>query len=743
MKILSNLIINGGWLRPNGDAAQVGDSVRLYLDDGTEIVGTIEFPIAEVNCGQDRAYRVAYDREEVIRAGDVIDGVVLDGLGNLEARIETLESISQNLIYLSSYVESDTDLSLDGNTVGEDVSSLVQTVLNKAIDSSLNLIWDVSITAKGLRIYSNTTITVTPNCGAKLSNNANMPLLQNANSKALASLEIEDIVSDENISIIGGIWHGNGDNQEHDTEDEGWIVAMRFFNIRNLLLNNIIVFKPRTFTVHFANWKQVSYIKNNIDVGTASGFNYDGLHFNGPGQDLYGQNLVVKTMDDGLAISPNDIISQSNGDPSVYGPFSGPGDITDVLIDGVTLTEGTSFGIRLLTSANLLDRVTIRNVKGITNSQAFIIDNYSEDPSRMGPPGPGNVGKVTIDGVDVQIVGGGYKQSIAFIAAKAKDIHFNNIVRDGSTQVSFPTVRISTGSDIDNLSLNNYRFQSETATAATLNHILAEGGSIANLLVSNVIAQNNNVPLNGQGCLLKVTGASINRTTISSVTGNGLGSLVYEESGTAGSLILIGDNYLYSEYSILPQPSGSGINFINFWSGQQGNFDITYTNENSDTFIIKNSIRTPDDVRVSGRFNTTTWDNTKQFGVMARATPTNLVETGSSSYALAITESSVTLIRGNGAVSPIVLATTSIDVSLSANSWYKLYLECEGINLRGYIFRELDGQWLQSDGSFGLVREACISTTDATNTSGGHGAFTYSEGNSGYGRIREIKFEEL
>lgn len=78
MKILSNLIISGGWLRPNGDAAQVGDSVRLYLDDGTEIVGTIEFPIAEVNCGQDRAYRVAYDREEIIRAADVIDGVVLD-----------------------------------------------------------------------------------------------------------------------------------------------------------------------------------------------------------------------------------------------------------------------------------------------------------------------------------------------------------------------------------------------------------------------------------------------------------------------------------------------------------------------------------------------------------------------------------------------------------------------------------------------------------------------------------------
>lgn len=91
MKILSNLIISGGWLRPNGDVAQVGDSVRLYLDDGTEIVGTIEFPIAEVNCGQDRSYRVAYDREQIIRAGDVVDGVVLDSVAEIIQQFDELK----------------------------------------------------------------------------------------------------------------------------------------------------------------------------------------------------------------------------------------------------------------------------------------------------------------------------------------------------------------------------------------------------------------------------------------------------------------------------------------------------------------------------------------------------------------------------------------------------------------------------------------------------------------------------
>lgn len=127
MKILSNLIISGGWLRPNGDAAQVGDSVRLYLDDGTEIVGTIEFPIAVVNCGQDRTYRVAYDREEIIRAGDVIDGVILDSNSLLEEQIEVLEERVEILETQNGVSTAETEIAL--GSAGEVLDSYLETVL--------------------------------------------------------------------------------------------------------------------------------------------------------------------------------------------------------------------------------------------------------------------------------------------------------------------------------------------------------------------------------------------------------------------------------------------------------------------------------------------------------------------------------------------------------------------------------------------------------------------------------------
>lgn len=84
MKTLSNYVVKGGLKRPNGDDAQVGDSVRLYLDTvanpdfPSTIIGEIVYPIAPTNCGQDKAYSIEFEAEFTLRACDVVDAVVLD-----------------------------------------------------------------------------------------------------------------------------------------------------------------------------------------------------------------------------------------------------------------------------------------------------------------------------------------------------------------------------------------------------------------------------------------------------------------------------------------------------------------------------------------------------------------------------------------------------------------------------------------------------------------------------------------
>lgn len=93
---LYNLVISGGLQRPNGNEAQVGDTVRLYLDtvanpDFPETIqGVIENPIAKVNCGQDRSYVIEYDEEFTVRVCDVLDSMIIDPISLLREEVDSI-----------------------------------------------------------------------------------------------------------------------------------------------------------------------------------------------------------------------------------------------------------------------------------------------------------------------------------------------------------------------------------------------------------------------------------------------------------------------------------------------------------------------------------------------------------------------------------------------------------------------------------------------------------------------------
>jgi hypothetical protein len=384
---------------------------------------------------------------DAAEARAAIEAVSPDGTG-AEAAAFRAAIGADRVIIASHTLTSDATLERGSSTFGTDQTTAAQAILDLAASGPILIIWDVAISCTGLRIRGNTHIIAKPNCGAILRTNSDKALIENYNPSFTT-------ITDENITIDGGIWNGNGatGQQAHDTVSQGWIVGMRFMGVRNLTLRNLSVLQTRTFAVHFGTWERVTceniYCDNYDDT-----YNHDGLHFNGPGRWLHVSNLRGYVDDDLLALNANDGTSQSDGSGSAYVPYGGPGDITDVVVDGVALMGGHS-GIRLLSSQNRLDRIQIRGVTGSASRQAIIIDSYSEGNWRIGPPGPGNMGSILIDGVDAVLNGSGYKQCLIWVQANVETLRLKNVSRNDFS-FALPTLKIGVEAVIGQLIMEGW-----------------------------------------------------------------------------------------------------------------------------------------------------------------------------------------------------------------------------------------------------------------------------------------------
>ena len=209
----------------------------------------------------------------------------------------TNSSFSQsNVYYLSANnAISDADIGINSVTFGTDNTIAIQSILDKAQSNPIIVYWDGRYSVTGLKVHSNTTIIAYEGCGAILRNNSDNPLLENANRSF-------STYADSNISIQGGIWNANGFNkimnpaQIHDNPEEGlvgWISGFRFFGVENLSIKDAIIYKPRTFALHAGNVKNVFIQNVKIDVGKNAPINCDGLHFNGPSENITIRDCVI------------------------------------------------------------------------------------------------------------------------------------------------------------------------------------------------------------------------------------------------------------------------------------------------------------------------------------------------------------------------------------------------------------------------------------------------------------------
>ena len=398
--------------------------------------------------------------------------------------------LSTNVFYLSANgAISDADIGINSMTFGTDNTSAIQNVLDKAKSNPIIVYWDGKYSVTGLKVYSNTKIIAFEGCGAILRNNSDKHLLENGNMSSSS-------YGNSNISIWGGIWNGNGFNDDlnpaqiHDNPQVGWICTFCFLGVENLSIKDVVIYKPRTFALNTCNVRNIFIQNVRVDVGESAPINCDGLHINGPSENIIIKDCIIRAKDDHISIQAD--YAKDNhrplfGDNDVGNTY---GDITDVTIDNIKL-EGGLFGIRLLSRENLIDKIRISNIHGITKEYWLIVDNYFQGEPRVTNPGKGKFGTIIIEDINVESTGRfvsfTVNNSYANIHANVECIVFKTINRNSYNDDNFPSILVTgEGRTVKKLIIEGYNASESTVLASkTSNHIEINGARVKYLSISN------------------------------------------------------------------------------------------------------------------------------------------------------------------------------------------------------------------------------------------------------------------
>lgn len=670
-----------------------------------------------------------------------------------EALMRSAIGFSSRVVALSATVSSDTDLSLEGTTTGADQSTAIQAVLDLALAGPLVVLWDIAATAKGLRVHPDTRIVCSAGCGAKLVDDADNALLSNNNYDAGADQvnwetapDFDIITKDSNIQIIGGIWHGNGAEQAHDSPEQGWHVCLRFFNVENLLLDHVTVYAPRTFSVHLCNTTHTTIRDCLIDCGASEIVNRDGLHFNGPNSHVLVKNLTARTWDDSIGINADDLEEQlSPVAPTVFGPFANYGPITDFVVDGLHRIGGR-YAVRILSGLSRVDRVTIRNVTGEHEGHLLLIDNYSEAPSVLRNAGPGNFGRIVWDGSNTSALAPSqYKQAAVFVAGDIEHLTLRDMVLSyDQTGTSVPPIRFGTtgagtSCNIDEVSIENFKLLGPTGDEATAldKTITAQGGAaITRMSVVNTIIRRRSTKTQPVGALVAASGTAVisnlmidgvdavhvagntslaNTAAITSldvkntnifdvVRGNSLTRLVTRDARMPGT------------YYLSSAANEGGVNGM-YGGGAMIETDTVF----SAIVKLPSTLSSSANVSIGSR------------GIDWRIGANNI-----DGYLVVITETSVIL--GEITTGFAFTANVTRTVTLTPSAEYRMELSCVGTAISGFVQRISDGLWLNTSAAWQTDKIAFASITDATYT----GKWSYVSiygGTSGV--LRTARFRDI
>lgn len=207
-----------------------------------------------------------------------------------------------------------------------------------------------------IKLYSNVELKASKNVLLTLANQANCQMVINANMST-------STITDSNITVNGGTWDGNHDNQEKFTLDvygnrKTVVVGMQFAGVDGLTLKNCRIQNARLYGVLIGNASDVTCDNLDIEVGDVSNpDNGDGLHFLGPIDHVDVVNCKLRSEDNCLAF---------NCDDADHGEYTTSGDIKNIYVNNLYINNyDGGQGILLLSSTHLIYNAIIENVVGV------------------------------------------------------------------------------------------------------------------------------------------------------------------------------------------------------------------------------------------------------------------------------------------------------------------------------------------------------------------------------------------
>jgi hypothetical protein len=281
-----------------------------------------------------------------------------------------LSGSSYQTVYASSVATLNSNIDTGGGT---NVTAQLQAVLDSVQSGGhLELVVDGVALISTLRVWKNTTIRCLPGCGFFQAPGTNWHLLT-------TGYVLPTEPSHDNISLIGGIYNCNGNNQskwenDHNPEEDpwGWVFGLWIGWFKNFTMRDVLVRNAKTFAVTMMQGDGVD-IQNcatlwddGVDVDDFK--NRDSLHFWGPVSNVKVKGFVSNGDDDVIALNTDE-----NTNPDAWPtaqPRRGSGGVLRNLVFEDIVFSDSARGIRFYKDGiNPLDQVVSNVVfKNITGN---------------------------------------------------------------------------------------------------------------------------------------------------------------------------------------------------------------------------------------------------------------------------------------------------------------------------------------------------------------------------------------
>ncbi len=224
--------------------------------------------------------------------------------------------------------------------------------------------------SKPLRIYSDQTFQLDRSTVIRLSRDSDCLMITNSDHDR----------GNKNIVLVGGVWDMNnlGQSLTDYQKDRNWKkaydpkrylgVLMRFNRVKRLVLRNLTLKDPVTFSTQLGNLDQFTIEDITFDYNLKR-TNMDGIHIHGNSRHGRITNLKGTTNDDMVALNADD--------GGIFEMSRGP--IEDIAVDGLWGKDGYT-AVRLLSAGSPIRRIRLANIFGTFRYNVVSFTNHNVHP---------------------------------------------------------------------------------------------------------------------------------------------------------------------------------------------------------------------------------------------------------------------------------------------------------------------------------------------------------------------------